>query len=166
MRKILIIATIVCFMGISLVSISCTKKEERQQEIKTTGEVSQKKEQAKEIKPQTACPVMEGTINKNIYADHNGMRIYFCCSSCIDDFKKDPEKYIKKLEEQGFTLEKTLVNEEVIDPVCRMKVTPQDAITVDYNGKTYYFCSSHCKENFLKNPEKFTDKEHTNHKMQ
>jgi YHS domain-containing protein len=54
---------------------------------------------------QTKCPVMGYTINKKIYADYQGKRVYFCCGSCISEFKKDPEKYIKKLEDQGVELE-------------------------------------------------------------
>jgi len=55
---------------------------------------------------QTQCPVMEGTVNKNIYADYKGKRIYFCCPPCLREFNKNPEKYMKKLEEQGVVLEK------------------------------------------------------------
>ncbi len=55
---------------------------------------------------QTICPVMEGKINKDIYIDYNLERIYFCCKGCIGEFKKNPEKYIKKLKDQGITLEK------------------------------------------------------------
>lgn len=57
-------------------------------------------------KPQTTCPVMGGKIDKNIFADHEGKRVYFCCKGCIPEFQKDPAKYIKKLEDEGMTLEK------------------------------------------------------------
>ncbi len=57
-------------------------------------------------KAQTTCPVMGGAINKSIYADHDGKRVYFCCPGCGPAFKKDPEKYIKKLEDEGVTLDK------------------------------------------------------------
>lgn len=56
-------------------------------------------------KPQTLCPVLAGNIDKNVYADYQGKRIYFCCKGCDAEFNKDPEKYMKKLEEQGVTLE-------------------------------------------------------------
>jgi YHS domain-containing protein len=59
-----------------------------------------------EGKAQTECPVMGGKINKNIYSDYQGNRVYFCCEMCIGEFAKDPEKYMKKLEEQGVVLEK------------------------------------------------------------
>ena len=51
--------------------------------------------------PQTTCPVMGGTITKQLYADHEGQRVYFCCAYCDGEFKKDPQKYLDKLKEQG-----------------------------------------------------------------
>ena len=52
-------------------------------------------------KDQVNCPVMGGKINKEIYADHDGKRVYFCCNMCIDTFKKDPAKYIEKMKKDG-----------------------------------------------------------------
>jgi len=49
---------------------------------------------------------MGGPINKNIYVDYKGKRIYFCCPACPEEFKKDPDKYMKKLEAEGVELEK------------------------------------------------------------
>lgn len=56
---------------------------------------------------QAICPVMAGKIDKNVHADYKGKRIYFCCSGCLDEFNKDPEKYMKAMEKEGVTLEKT-----------------------------------------------------------
>lgn len=70
------------------------------------GLVSCKKET--EGVPQTLCPVMEGqSINKSIYVDYSGFRVYFCCKDCPAIFNKDPEKYMKKLKASGVTLEKS-----------------------------------------------------------
>ncbi len=55
---------------------------------------------------QTTCPVMGGTINKELYADYKGQRVYFCCMACKPQFEKDPEKYIKKMKEMGQEPEK------------------------------------------------------------
>lgn len=57
-----------------------------------------------EVKMQTTCPVMGGAINKDLYVDHDGKRIYVCCQGCVDAIKKDPAKYIKMMEEKGITL--------------------------------------------------------------
>jgi YHS domain-containing protein len=58
-------------------------------------------------KPQTTCPVLGGNIDKNLYADYQGQRVYFCCKGCDDEFKKDPEKYLEKMKSQGITPEKS-----------------------------------------------------------
>ncbi len=46
---------------------------------------------------QTTCPVMGNPIDKNIYVEYEGKKVYFCCTSCKGEFEKDPEKYISKL---------------------------------------------------------------------
>jgi ubiquinone/menaquinone biosynthesis C-methylase UbiE/YHS domain-containing protein len=53
------------------------------------------------LSPQTTCPVMGNPIDTTQYVDYKGKRIYVCCAMCIASVKKDPEKYIKKLEEMG-----------------------------------------------------------------
>lgn len=57
--------------------------------------------------PQTECPVMGGKINKKIYADYQGQRVYFCCEACKPKFNEDPEKYLAKMKEMGQEPEKT-----------------------------------------------------------
>jgi YHS domain-containing protein len=32
--------------------------------------------------------------------EYKGREIKFCCKSCVKDFNKDPQKYIKKIEEE------------------------------------------------------------------
>ncbi len=46
---------------------------------------------------QTTCPVMGGAINKAIFTEYKGKKVYFCCSPCEEKFKEEPEKYIAKL---------------------------------------------------------------------
>jgi len=42
------------------------------------------------------------------------------------------------------------------DPVCGMNVDEKTAAgTAVYKGKTFYFCSTHCKAQFEKAPEKY-----------
>lgn len=50
---------------------------------------------------QEVCPVMGGKVNRAIYTDYKGKRVYFCCPPCVKAFNSDPEKYLKLLEEQG-----------------------------------------------------------------
>lgn len=46
---------------------------------------------------QTTCPVMGGAINKDVFVEYQGKKVYFCCPACIEEFQKDPEKYLSKL---------------------------------------------------------------------
>jgi Cu+-exporting ATPase len=46
------------------------------------------------------------------------------------------------------------------DPVCGMTVNPQNAaITIQYKGKTYYFCSQMCRMMFERDPGKYSEAE-------
>lgn len=56
-----------------------------------------------EAKAQTLCPVMGNAIDKKLFVDYEGKRIYVCCPACIEKFKSDPEKYMKILADQGVT---------------------------------------------------------------
>lgn len=60
------------------------------------------------VKRQTMCPVMGNEINKKLFVDYEGKRIYVCCGMCIKTVKKDPAKYVKQLEAEGITLDKAL----------------------------------------------------------
>ena len=44
----------------------------------------------------------------------------------------------------------------VIDPVCGMRIDPDDAVAaVEHGGTTYYFCSEACRELFVADPGEF-----------
>lgn len=57
-------------------------------------------------KPQTQCPIMTAPINKKLFVDHAGKRIYVCCNECVAAVQRDPAATITKLEAQGIDLEK------------------------------------------------------------
>jgi YHS domain-containing protein len=62
--------------------------------------------QTKQLKPQTSCPVTGETLtDKKYYLDYKGKRIYVCCADCLTALKKNPEKYLKKLEKMGQGIE-------------------------------------------------------------
>src|SRR5690349_20506493 len=44
-----------------------------------------------------------------------------------------------------------------IDPVCGMSVSIDSPIRHQYQGKTYYFCSEHCRKRFMANPQSFLE---------
>jgi len=46
---------------------------------------------------QTTCPIMGSPINKALYTEYKGKKVYFCCPGCKEKFEEEPEKYIAKL---------------------------------------------------------------------
>jgi len=58
---------------------------------------------APEGTPQATCPVMGRKINKKLYADVKGYRVYVCCGGCVGTVKANPDKFIKKIKDNGET---------------------------------------------------------------
>jgi len=110
-----------------------------------------KVEEAK-ITPQTTCPVMGGKINKDLYVDHDGKRVYVCCKGCVDAVKKDPQKYIKKLEAAGVNVAKL----QTTCPVMGGKINKD--LYVDHDGKRIYVCCKGCIGAVQKDPKKYIEK--------
>ena len=54
-----------------------------------------------EGKAQTHCPIMGGAINKDVYVDYKGMRIYFCCAGCEGLFLEKAEEHLAKMRADG-----------------------------------------------------------------
>jgi len=47
------------------------------------------------------------------------------------------------------------------DPVCGMDVDEKkSSAKTEYDGQTFYFCSSECKREFQEDPESYTTEEH------
>ena len=131
--------------------------------------------------PQTTCPVMGGKINKKLFVDYQGKRIYVCCPGCTAALAKDPAKYIKKLEAMGQSVEvidsakatqssaatakvqakpaaapPTAAPKLVAQKTCPVMGNPIDkSVYVDYKGKRVYFCCSMCPATFKQDPEKY-----------
>lgn len=59
----------------------------------------QKEIAASKKKVQITCPVMGGKINSKLYYEYN-KKIYVCCPGCIPIIKKNPEKYLKKMQKE------------------------------------------------------------------
>ena len=85
------------------------------------------KAEGQTVKKQTVCPIMGGQVNTNLYVDANGKRVYFCCGGCPAAFKKDPAKYIAKMENDGITLDQA----PAADPT---KKQTTDAATAPVKG--------------------------------
>lgn len=83
------------------------EKEKCCKDGKKDGEKCCKTEKSEVKKNQTKCPVMGSAveIGKSSYVDVKGKRIYICCKGCEAPIKKDPDKFIKQLEDEGIEIE-------------------------------------------------------------
>jgi YHS domain-containing protein len=60
------------------------------------------KKDAKKEYPLKTCVVSDeklGSMGKPYVIKHEGKEVQFCCKGCEKDFKKDPAKYLKKIDE-------------------------------------------------------------------
>ena len=97
---------------------------------------------------------------------HEGKVYYFCSKGCLQKFIAQTEG----IPASGFTKlgrKKETVSHgemiaapggEFVDPVCGMSVAPETAAgKYDFEGKTYYFCSTGCLNKFRRNPPIFLE---------
>ena len=54
----------------------------------------------KQAELNTKCPVSGDDVDKEVTEVYKGRTIAFCCKDCVKDFKKDPDKFVKKLDEE------------------------------------------------------------------
>jgi YHS domain-containing protein len=63
--------------------------------------------QVKEGTPvNTICPVSKEDADPKVTYNYNGKTYAFCCNKCLKKFKADPEKYIKRMNEDEKPVEK------------------------------------------------------------
>ena len=66
------------------------------------GFAAEKKDEKSKAYPLEKCVVADeklGEMGKPYVFKHEGREVQLCCKSCLKDFKKDPAKYLKKIEE-------------------------------------------------------------------
>ncbi|MBN1810116.1 MAG: hypothetical protein JW909_13705 [Planctomycetes bacterium] len=58
------------------------------------------------LSSQSFCPVVWGApVDRSIFTDCGGKRVYFSGAACVDVFSRDPEKYMCRLRDAGVLLE-------------------------------------------------------------
>ncbi len=87
-------------MGLSLVilvSNQMAKAQDAPSDTKNLVEVSKPQDVGNKI-----CPVSGEKVDSMtpVTYEYEGNIYNFCCPACISEFKKDPQKYIKKVEEE------------------------------------------------------------------
>jgi len=113
---------------------------------------SQEKHACKENQTKCFCG---SKIDKNIYADHDGKRIYFCCAQCRDNFKKNPDKCIKEMHAKSKKCDKSL-KAQTICPNCGMKIDKK--FHADKGNHRIYACNQGCADIIQKDFDKYAQK--------
>jgi YHS domain-containing protein len=116
----------------------------------------------KQPKVQKYCPVMtkdEIDPKESKSVDYKGVKIYFCCDTCVGKFKRDPAayldpKFIPAL--AGKELPKRTILQEYCPVYTDRKVSEKDP-SVTYKGVKVYFYNDTAKTRFEKDPERYAD---------
>ena len=112
--------------------------------------------------PLEVCPVSGeklGTMGKPYIFKHEGREVRLCCQGCLDTFKKDPEKYLKKMDQT------CIDNQKEIYPftacvVSGKKFADQKEAPYDflYGRQLVRLASKDYLDEFNKNPEQYVKK--------
>lgn len=106
-------------------------------------------------------------------SEYGGRKYFFCSERCKQQFDENPQHFLRNSSARGSqgtfnaakmeAVHKTSVHK---DPVCGMDVEDdavEPRILSEYRGKKYYFCSDSCKQEFEKDPERYTAKPEESH---
>ena len=106
--KNLLFLIMILFLGATF-SISSFSQEKSKDE-KETQTVEQKSNDKTTIDStkafNTICPVSTEEVDPEVTYTYKGKTYALCCNNCLKKFKKDPEKYISRLSEDGKSIVK------------------------------------------------------------
>lgn len=100
---------------------------------------------------QKTCPVSGEAINKDIFVEQDGLKVYFCCRACTSKFKESPNAYLPAVYKQLYPQ-----SVQVKCPVMGGPVDPKTSI--DHNGQRINFCCPGCEKPFKADPAKYLAK--------
>ena len=86
------------------------------------------------------CPVSGGKINKEVWAEHNGGKVYLRCGSCKAEFLKTPDKFATKANHQMVL---TGQARQIACPITGEACSPHTKI--DVAGVDVSFCCGQCR---------------------
>jgi len=101
MKTLAIVMTVI--LGLGLAAAQTTDETNPSD----TTKISITKTKTQKAPSQPLCPVTKEPVDRKVFTDLEGKRIYFCCAACLEAFKKNPDKYLDILDEMGAILEKT-----------------------------------------------------------
>ena len=143
----------------------------------------------KDVKPKpinAKCPVQGEDIDPDVTTTYKGKTVAFCCKDCIDEFKKDPEKYMKQIaadnkkaedakkngkdkgksdggKSEGGKSEGSKAEGKAVKTVNALCLIHTDdavdpTVTTTYKGKVIGFCCEDCQKKFDLDPDAYAAK--------
>jgi len=110
-----------------------------------------------QLRPQVTCPIMGGKINKDLYVDADGKRIYVCCAGCVARVGADPQRCLGVLaargEAPGSVPAATQLKPQTVCPIMGGKI--DKGLYVDADGKRIYVCCAGCLPRVKADPQKY-----------
>lgn len=98
---------------------------------------------------QVVCPISGKPIDKSVFTEQSGEKVYFCCADCKAKFADDPAAYHAKLEASYTYQTKCPVMGGDIDPASYSDLP---------TGERVYFCCKGCDSKLRSDPEKYAPK--------
>jgi len=86
------------------------------------------------------CPISGKPINKDVAADYEGGKVYFCCAGCPKKFADHAEKYAAKANHQ------MVATKQFKQKACPISGKAcKDSIFAKVAGVKVHFCCPNCK---------------------
>lgn len=97
-----------------------------------------------------------GSMGDPIVYEHEGREVRFCCKGCIEKFEKEPAKYLQAMDaaiiEQQLPYYPGTTCVVSSEPLSEDGSKPVDWV---YQNRLVRLCCKMCKQDFLKDPEKY-----------
>lgn len=113
----------------------------------------QEQEQEKKLKAQESCPFTGMPINKELFADVKGFRIYTCCTDCLEKTKKDPDAALAALKKMGEAPVALPVWDNDFEYVKKLSATNKKPILVNMTGSDWCIWCKRLKEEVFSKKE-------------
>ncbi len=97
------------------------------------------------------CPVSGEKIDRKVFVETKGMKVYFCCTKCIEKYKADPAKYVTQVKSQQIALAPKKV--QVNCPACGKGI--DRSVSMKHHDQELYFCCDKCMAKFEAKPSEF-----------
>ena len=96
-----------------------------------------------------------GSMGDPVVYNHNGREIQFCCQGCVRTFEKDPDNFLKKMDEAIIEAQKESYPFTTCPIIGKELGGMGEPVDYVYNNQLVRFCCNSCVSKFEENPDKY-----------